>query len=295
MEATQTKKRVKVYDIVTDKIIRQLEQGIVPWRQTWQSAGIPRNFITGKAYRGINLMLLNGLGYESNVFLTYRQARKKGGRVRKGEKAHIVVFWKWFEREFANDDEETELLKIPMLRYYYVFNIAQCDGLPYQQDYIQQPQQIAPVRICEQIVEQMLDAPVIYERGDSAYYDTLLDSITVPPKKRFFSVEEFYSTLFHELVHSTGHPTRLHRKGICERAIFGSEAYSYEELIAEIGACFLASHADIVVDDFSNNVAYINGWLNKLKSDHRLVIRASAQAQKAADYILSRKEVDDED
>jgi antirestriction protein ArdC len=295
MEDIQKSKRVGVYDIVTDTIIRKLEQGVIPWKQTWQSAGIPRNYLSGKAYRGINLMLLNSLGYETNIFLTYKQAEKSGGKVKKGEKAHLVVFWKWFEKEFEAEDEETEVRKIPMLRYYHVFNIAQCVGLPYQQYHVQQPQQVAPIRICKQIIHNMPNAPVIYEHKDIACYDMLLDTIHIPPKKVFFSMEEFYATLFHELVHSTGHPTRLNRKGICQRAIFGSETYSYEELIAEIGACYLAAHADIVVDDFSNNIAYINGWLNILKSDHRLIIRASAQAQKATDFILNRKEGCDED
>lgn len=284
MEATKQKR--DIYAIVTDKIIEHLEQGTVPWKRPWTEAGMPMNLATKRQYRGINALLLGICGYEQNLFLTYKQLQALGARVNKGEKAHIVVYWKIMEKERESSDGETEKAKIPMLRYYNVFNVSQCSGIPESKVPEIQESEVYPIEACEVVVRHMPDKPQIYHKGDSAYYHTLLDAIYMPVKQSFISMEAYYETLFHELVHSTGHARRLNRPGIARLGPLEPEPYSFEELVAEMGSCFLASHTGIEMDDHSNQAAYIKSWLKQLKDDKRMVVLAAAKAQQAVDYIL---------
>ncbi|CAN5146417.1 zincin-like metallopeptidase domain-containing protein [soil metagenome] len=287
MEAT--KQRRDVYAIVTEKIIEHLEYGTVPWKQPWMDAGIPMNLATKRPYRGINALLLGICGYERNLFLTYKQLQSLGARVNKGEKAHMVVYWKIMEKEQEGEDGKTETAKIPMLRYYNVFNVSQCSGIPESKVPEMQASEVYPIEACEAVVQHMPDKPQIYHKGDSAYYHTLLDAIYLPVKQSFISMEAYYETLFHELVHSSGHARRLNRPGIARLGPLEPEPYSFEELVAEMGACFLASHTGIEMDDFTNHAAYIQSWLKRLKDDKRMVVLAAAKAQQAVDYILGSK------
>lgn len=276
--------RVSVYDQITERMIALLETGNVPWRKPWNvQRGLPRNFVTKKPYRGINLFLLHAMQYESPFWLTYRQATELGGYARKGEKACRVVFWKRLDVE---DELTGETDKIPLLRFYYVFNLAQCDGLK------NVPAADMPTdapATPETIVEAMPQRPQIRYGMAMASYSPKADTVLMPNCQRFGKPEEYYGTLFHELIHSTGHPSRLNRTTLTESAGFGSNPYCREELIAEMGAAFLCGHAGIGETVLENSAAYVQHWLEQLRSDKRLIVQAAAQAQKAADFILGVK------
>lgn len=221
-----------IYQIVTNRIIGYLEKGVVPWQQPWTDAGPPRNLITGKPYRGINLILLNTLRYKQNCFLTFKQVQELGGKVKKGEKSELVVFFKQIEKE---NQETKEKEQIPVLRYYNVFNIEQCEGLPKDKLPEVTEYQNNPIEACEKIISEMHNKPKITHQGDKAYYSKIGDYINMPKMETFKSSESYYGALFHELVHSTGHHDRLNRKEIVENNRFGSENYAIEELTAEMG------------------------------------------------------------
>ena len=271
------------YEVVTESIIKQLESGVAPWRKPWRTE-MPANLASKKEYRGINVFLLASLGYGSRYWLTYRQAQTLGGSVRKGEHGSKVVFWKIDEyRKEDKETGETENRKSILLRYYTVFNLEQCEG-------IKSPEPtriIAPLGQCETIVNSMPNPPS-FEQDSRAFYRPSTDTLGVPARSAFDSAEEFYSTLFHELTHSTGHPSRVGREGIMEHNPFGSEDYSKEELVAEIGAAMLCGVAGIQSRTLDNSASYLQSWINRLRSDSRLIVSAASQAQKAADYILGK-------
>jgi antirestriction protein ArdC len=273
-------KKNKVYDIVTNKIIESLESGEIPWNKPWYS-GIPTNLISKKAYRGFNPFFLNLVasmeGYTSQYWLTYKQAQKKGGQVKKGESGTLVIFWKWVNKK---DKESGEIIdSFPILRYYTVFNVEQCDGVEYPKN----PElEFTPIESAEKIISGMPKKPEIKYNGIKAYYDKNCDSITIPEQKIFKTVEGYYATLFHELAHSTGHHSRLNRD---LSGFFGSEKYSKEELIAELSSAMLCGIVGIQPEIIDNSTAYIQNWLKVLKSDSKFVISASASAQKACDFI----------
>ena len=270
------------YDRITDRITALLEQGTVPWQKPWKArTGLPRNFVSKHPYRGINVFLLLAMMYESPFWLTFRQVSQLGGSVRKGEKACPVVFWKQTTTE---DKESSEQKKKYLLRFYHVFNVSQCDGLkigtePVQENVIAKP---------EEIVAQMPQPPILKHGMTHAYYSPHEDCVGLPPRERFERTEDYYSTVFHELVHSTGHEKRLKRTTLAEKSGFGSNPYCKEELIAEMGAAFLCGLAEIGERTIDNSAAYLNGWLEQLRHDKMLIVQAAAQAQKAADFILGR-------
>lgn len=273
-----TNNKPNAYETITEKIIAALEAGTAPWRMPWTHAGAARS-IDGRTYRGINQFLLQLAPFETPVYLTYRKAETLGGHVRKGEKGMPVVFWKTFENEEAEKARRGVLL-----RYYHVFNVAQVEGIPEEK----LPEVVSyahdPIPEARAIVEAMPNAPKI-EKGPRACYSPSLDCVTVPSLTRFERAEEYYSTLFHELAHSTGHKTRLDRKGIETVAPYGSPDYSREELVAEMTAAFLCGACGIAPATLDNSAAYLAGWIKVLKADSKAAIIAAAQAQKAADYI----------
>ena len=277
--------KLDVYEMVTNRIIDLLEAGTVPWQKPWAEAGVPMNLISKQPYRGINLWLLLSLNYERNLFLTWDQLKKIGGSVNKDEHGHVVVFWKNVKKEAEERAEESKA--IPMLRYYKVFNIAQCRDISAGLLPELIKEDVDPILECEAIIQTMPDCPVIKHKEDKAFYHIEQDYINMPKKKSFKSMEAYYSTFFHELVHSTGAEKRLGRKTITEMAEFGSEPYSIEELIAELGASYLNSYTGILDKGIENSVAYIKGWLEKLKNNKGFIISASGQAQKAVDFILN--------
>lgn len=274
------------YDRITGQIIALLEQGTVPWHKTWKvSTGWPRNLVTDKPYRGINVLLLLGMSFESPFWLTFRQATILGGKVRKGEKACPVVFWK---RLKVGEKDASEKRDIPLLRYYHVFNLAQCEGI--KNGHPAPPNGAEPVASKpEDIVANMPQRPPVKDGFTRAFYSLREDYVGMPTRERFARNEEYYATLFHELIHSTGHESRLNRSSLTKSAGFGSDPYCKEELIAEIGAAFLCGLAEIAERTIDNSAAYVGEWLKRLRSEKTLIVQAAAQAQKAADFIVGHK------
>jgi antirestriction protein ArdC len=272
---------IRAYERITERIVTLLTQGSVPWHKPWTvKTGLPRNFVTHKAYRGINVFLLMAMNYESPHWLTLRQANRLGAGVRKGEKACPVVFWK---RMQAEEKEPDELERPPLLRLYYAFNVAQCDGLK------SAPEEVPMVAAKPaEIVAKMPEPPAIKHGMTQAFYSPIEDAVGMPERGRFDTEADYYAALFHELVHSTGHEKRLKRASIAERNGFGSDPYCKEELIAELGSAFLCGYADILDRTIDNSAAYLEGWLNRLQNDRTLIVSAAAQAQKATDFILGR-------
>jgi antirestriction protein ArdC len=270
----------KVYEIVTDRIIAELEKGVIPWQRPFTSAGIAVNWKTQKAYRGINMWLL-----DKGEYATFKQVTEAGGKVKKGEKAHVVVFWKW-NMEVDEKGNETGK-KIPWMTYYNVFEInTQCEGLASKRK--EETFEHNPIEEAEKIIKGYMNSPEIRYSSGRAYYKPSMDYVNMPPLIDFKKCEEFYNVFFHELAHSTGHKSRLNRPGITETAAFGSETYSKEELVAEMSAAMLCGTAGLETT-YENSAAYIGSWLKSLKNDNKLVVQAASQAQKAADYILGVK------
>lgn len=267
------------YQVITDAIIAQLEKGTVPWRKPWTSES-PANLISKKSYRGINVFMLSIQPYACPYWVTYKQAKSLGGHVRKGEKSTPVVFWKWFDNISEDENGEEVNKRRPMLRYYRVFNAEQCEGIPadkipaWGQD---ATRQFNPIEEADKIVNAMPQKPIIKHEGQAACYNVLSDVVTMPPKELFHSEPEYYGTLFHELGHATGAEARLHRFNSSDPVNFGNADYSKEELIAEMSSAFLcgASQLELTLD---NSAAYIQGWLKKLKEDHRLVVLADRKS-----------------
>jgi antirestriction protein ArdC len=272
---------INIYELVTERILAQLEKGVIPWRKTWQGS-VPINYVTRKPYRGINTLLLPNGG----EYLSYLQAKEAGGNVKKGEKAHIIVFYKPLEVEDRDTGEKKE---IPFLKYSNVFHISQCEGIESKLEPINTNSDIEPIDTAQSIINAYIDHSGVklnhIEGSDRAFYQPSTDNITLPVIGQFDSAEEYYSTAFHEAAHSTGHKSRLDR--ITEPAAFGSQSYSREELTAEISACILMNIAGIEIPaTFENSAAYIKGWSAKLKEDIKAILNASSQAQKATDLIL---------
>ena len=269
-----------IYAEVTNRIIDQLEKGQIPWQKPWIASGSAVSRATGKSYSLLNQMIL-GRGGE---YLTFAQCQKEGGKVRKGEKSQMVVFWKFIEQE---DEETHEKKQVPFLRYYNVFHIDQCEGLTAKH----MPELPATAK-ADETAENMIAAyvkrsgvTIRHQEGDRAFYQPSTDSITLPLLAQFAETAEYYSTAFHELTHSTGHASRLDR--LSKTAYFGSEAYSKEELIAEIGAAALVNHAGLeTANSFRNSAAYVQNWLKVLRDDKRFIVSAAGKAEKAVSLIL---------
>jgi antirestriction protein ArdC len=274
-----------VYELVTNKIIEQLENGTAPWRKPWKCQ-MPVNLVSGKAYRGINPFLLASAGYGSRYWLTFNQANKLGGFIRKGEKSSIVTFWNIGEEKIIrNADTGAERKSKPiLLRYYAVFNVEQTEGIADKLGLGNAGPRVPSIEGCEAIVSGMPNAPAMVQDA-RAWYRPSTDTVGMPSRSLFHSSEEYYSTLFHELTHSTGHSSRVGREGIEELNTFGSESYSKEELIAEMGAAMLCGVTGIAPATLQNSAAYLKHWIQVLKGDSKLLVSAASQAQKAADFI----------
>lgn len=270
-----------IYAAITDRIIAQMDQGIIPWQKPWISSGKAISHATGKPYSLLNQMLLGRPG----EYITFRQCQEAGGHIKKGEKSSLVVFWKWIEQE---DEETGETKEVPFLRYYNVFHIDQCEGI--QAKYTTEahfPDGASTVETAQEIIYDYLEregVKLTHSEGDRAFYRPSTDEIILPLRKQFVSTAEYYGTVFHELTHSTGHPSRLDKV-----AAFGSDVYSKEELVAEIGAAALVNHCGLESPtSFRNNTAYIQNWLSALKGDKRFIVSAAGKAEKAVTLFLNQ-------
>jgi antirestriction protein ArdC len=274
-----------VYEIVTEQVIRQLESGVAPWRKPWRTE-MPCNLVSGKEYRGMNVFLLGSQGYASRYWLTFNQANKLGGHVKKGEHSSLVTFWHIGEERIKADGSKSRPF---LLRYYRVFNLTQTDGIAEKLGLGNASPRVPSIEGCEAIVAGMPNAPKM-EQSDKAWYRPSTDTVGMPARALFSSAEEYYSTLFHELTHSTGHPSRIGREGIERIEAFGSDSYSREELVAEMGAAMLCGVTGTAPATLQNSAAYLKTWIERLKADSRLLVSAASAAQKASDYILAKSQ-----
>jgi antirestriction protein ArdC len=284
----------QVYGYITDKIVQELEQGCVPWHKPWKTSAdgirVPTSFMSKKAYRGVNIFLLAlarfKAGYDSNHWLTFKQIQALGGNV-SGQRSEMVVFWKLLEKTAEKPTPENDTDYIPMLRYYRVFNLDQVSGI--KKPALENMPAFESIKEAEAIAAKYQEEIEVTHGGSRAYYQPSSDSIRMPDRETFDGSAEYYSTLFHEFTHSTGHKSRLNRAGITETHFFGDEIYSKEELVAEMGAAMLCGVIGIENKTIKNSASYIQSWLAKLKDDKKLVIHAAAAAQKAADFILGNR------
>ena len=274
-----------LYQMITDRIIAQLEAGTVPWHKPWKGSSGAISRSTGKPYSVLNQLLLP---YDGE-YVTFKQAAEEGHPVKKGEKASAVFFFKFIETENKDTGEKKS---VPLLKYYSVFHISQCPGMkPRFAISEEQHNNLQPDMKAEEIINNYISRSGVHlqkEKSNRAYYSPVQDMIVVPEISQYTELPEYYSTIFHEAVHSTGHPSRLNR--ITDVAQFGSESYSKEELTAELGASYLVNTAGLETDSsFQNSAAYLNGWLSALKGDKRFIVSAAGKAEKAVEMILGEK------
>lgn len=284
--------RFDPYQAATDAILEAIAAGCVPWRSPWRLGvgddGLNRSFASRRAYRGVNVPLLDATvmvrGYSCRQWATFCQVRDAGGHVRAGEHGSRVFFWKFFDTD--RDAVDGTPKRIPMLRCFTVFNIDQCEGIQ-PRDALEVPA-FDPIERAESIVSGMPLRPALFHGGDRAFYRLDSDSVQMPHGGAFHSREGYYQTLFHELAHSTGHESRVTRKTLGETAPFGSADYSREELVAELSSAMVMRAAQIECD-IPASAAYIANWHSRLRDDPKVFVWAAGQAQKAADWILDRR------
>ena len=280
-----------VYEIITQQVIESLESGVVPWRKPWTSE-LPCNLLSQKPYRGFNVFMLATSGHESKYWLTLNQANKLGGKIKAGSKSRLVTFWNIGEEKL---NAKTGKLQKPfILRYYNVFNLTQTEGIDLPRAVFERNKRnsFETIEAAENLAESMPNSPA-FEASDAAWYSPRKDAIGLPPRHTFNSPAEYFGTLFHELTHSTGHASRLHREAFDNPSQFGSESYSKEELIAEMGSAYLCGLSGIERETLPNSAAYLDNWIKRLKGDSKLILSAASLAQKAADYI-SRNSIADQ-
>lgn len=283
-----------IYEAVTARILKQLDAGVIPWRKTW-STGLPKSLTTGKEYRGVNILVLGTTEFTSQYWVTYREALRLGGHVRKGERATPVIYWKWrTPEELARRREATGRDDLaPCVPFAAaVFNLDQVEGVTRPDDDVPHLED-ARLDIADQMLAVMPDKPEIVHRvmADPAY-SPRFDRITLPHLSQFESAGEYLATLYHELIHSTGNPRRLNRFAEVEGDRF--ERYSFEELVAEFGAAFLCAFTGVSTPaGEALQASYIRGWSEALRKDQRLIVRAASAAQRAADYIRGKVVVEE--
>lgn len=281
---------INVYELVTNRIIEQLENNIIPWEKPW-SGTIDGAFnrVSKKPYSILNQMLLKYNG----EYATFKQWQELGGHIRKAEKSEIIVFWKMYPIKEKQDDG-TEIIKtIPLLKYINVFHISQVDGVePLKQKVTHD---IEPIDKAEKILNDYWNRENItieHVKGDKAFYSPMFDKIQLPLFEQFKQSEEYYSTAFHESIHSTMKTSRCNRQEDRKGKVvsFGSEEYSKEELVAEVGSAQLMNIVGIeTTKSFRNSTAYIQSWLKVLRNDNKFIVSASSKAEKAVNYILGNQ------
>jgi antirestriction protein ArdC len=269
---------MRVEQIVTEKIIEQLKTGVIPWQKPWKVGkdGLPMyacNAISKRPYTGINSLLLNMNNYTCPYYATYKQIQQLGGNVRRGQKSSLIIFYTLVEKEKDGKKE-----KFPILRYYNVFNLEQCENIE-----IPEYETVPPIASTD-IIAEYKNGPMIKHGSDKACYVPQFDEIHMPLEKDFISHEAYMQTMFHELAHSTGHEKRLNRGLSTEK-----KSYAYEELIAEITSAMLCQLSGITWN-VENTASYIDSWLQALANDYKLIISASSKAHKAMNFMRNTEE-----
>lgn len=280
----------KVYEQVNERIIALLEQGVSPWRKPWKSENgkieVAKNLISKKPYRGCNFFIVNSMGYSSPYWLTFNQAKQKGGNVKKGEKGTLIVFWKTFSVSETNEKSETKNKDIPFLRTSYIFNVQQCENLKVEEEPKIDLVDHNPIESCENALKKFpLGMPELRHVQDRAFYSPSQDYINMPKMGLFESGQEYYHTLFHESIHATGHKSRLNRQTLTDIHYFGDANYSQEELVAEMGASYMSALCGIDNVTIQNSASYLSNWIAAIRKDNKLVLKAASQAQKAVDFL----------
>ncbi len=278
-----------IYSLVNDRILAALEQGAIPWRRPW-TGRLPTNYDSGKEYRGVNILTL-GIAemvhaYSSPYWLTFRQARKHGGHIKRGERATYIIFSEKKIREVEKEDGTKEQKVYHFVKSFPVFNWDQTEGVP--------KKEVGPaldpdrdlIDICNSILSRMSNPPAYRESGSAAYYMPKDDLVNLPPIETFKTTKGYAATKFHEYGHATGHESRLNRPGIMKIAAFGSEDYSFEELVAELASAYLCARVGID-NTLENSSSYISNWLKVLRNDKTMLMKASGKAMAAVEYILS--------
>lgn len=279
---------MNVYGIITERILKNIEAGVVPWRQTWAN-GLPKSAATGREYRGINLLMLGSAGFGSRYWMTFRQAERLGGHVLKGQRASTVVYWKWrTAEELEQRRQKTGQNPAPCVPFTgSVFNLDQIAGVERPEDDVI-PSTHQRLERADQLVEIMPDKPLVEHclTHQPAYFP-MADRIRLPHLSQFENAEAYYAVLFHELIHATGHPKRLGRFSADERE--SREEYSFEELVAEFGSAFLGAFTGITrPQSEALHASYIEGWARVFRKDPRILMRAASAAQHAADYVRGK-------
>lgn len=294
-----------IYLDVTNKIVSALSQGVIPWIKPWTTTSsstdspFPINAITRRPYAGINIPLLWAevrlRGFRQDRWLTFNQARKAGGHVRKGEQSTLAVLYKPMSKEAHDEDGQVvrdeqgniKMVQFALLRTHCLFNIEQTEDLPAEEQ-IHDECDDQPAFVDHAPAEQLLvasGARIEHRYGDHAFYQPVRDLIQLPTKAQFEDVGSYYATALHELTHWSGHHSRLNRDGITGGHAFGSAAYAFEELVAEMGAAFLCALTGTQGE--LRHEEYLASWLKILKEDKRAIFRASGQARDASEYLLA--------
>lgn len=292
-----------IYEAITNRIIAELEKGIIPWVKPWAGTSDgPIKHTTGKPYSILNQFLLG----EPGEYLTYKQAQAEGGNVKKGAKGRMVVFWTMLQttkKDSAGnvvlDNNGLPVAKsIPILKYYTVFNIKDCEGINPKWDKPEDKHDVQPIEAAQAVLDGYINREhikLVNEKGDRAFYRPADDEIHLPLMEQFADAVAYYDTAFHEATHSTGHRSRLNRTMASALAPFGSEDYSKEELVAEIGSCGIMNQLGLETEQsFRNNAAYIQSWLKALKNDKRMIVSAAGKAEKAIALIMGTNQPEGE-
>lgn len=275
---------------VTDKIIEKMEAGKINWNKPWNAGAMPQNYISKRAYRGWNLFVTLFSEFESPYYLTFNQIKKLGGTVKKGSKGLPIIFWKNFVKEIDKGDGTKETKKFLIAKDWVVFNAEQVEGIDFKTVKLNE---LGTCEDLETAIASMKEPVTIkHSTSDRAFYAPLMDYISMPQKGQFNSTGEYYGTLVHEVIHSTGHKKRLNRESLNNEGFDSyKHSYSYEELVAELGAAYLTAMYGISDEKTqTNSAAYLQGWLKTFKSDKQMLYKAAADAQKAVDYIVNKQE-----
>jgi antirestriction protein ArdC len=292
-----------LYDEVSNRIINMIEKGVAPWRKTWSTYGLARNYVSGRLYTGINYILMNNTGHPIPYFATFNQIKELGGSIKKGTEANMVIYFKVYYKDSDDKTLTPEVAKgryqngedirvLRFIRYYNVFNVEDIEGIDIDHSRFSEVKLSDNEKIsrCEDIIMNMPNPPDLRQiDANRAFYSPAQDFINLPYIGQFETSEHYYATYFHELIHATGHSSRLARAEVMDFSGFGTKPYSKEELVAEMGASFLSCHCQIDYGSLAENSAsYIAGWLSVLKEDPKFIFKVSAEAQKAFDFILNR-------
>lgn len=303
LSPTKRKRRADYYQLATNRIIALLEKGVPPWRKSWGSYGLARNYASGHVYQGINMFMLNLVApYEVPLYMSKKQVAAQGGNIVEGSKPEWVYFYGDYYKDAsgntvpidqvaARTETGEKLQHIRFLRTRPIYNVSCVEGVEIEISTMPKREN-NPIEACESLLKKFDPKPNYGEIDtDSPAYIPSCDRIRLPSKEYFDNSEEFYCTLFHEIVHWTGHATRLNRVGVTsDKASFGTKLYAEEELIAEFGASYLCTITGIDREAImENSAAYIQAWIKRLKKDKKMIFRVSARAQQAITFLMGEE------